>query len=386
MALSASQRKDARTVIREALKRGASPRELKAVVAAAGVESNYQHDRYSEVGSGDRDSVGILQQRPSMGWGPAGESIGADVGQFLREAKKINRGGFKGSAGQLAQAVQRSAFPGRYDERGGEAESLIRKYGNGKGSTGPVPTGGDQGTTTTTTTGAGFDAGQASALAEMVKQQSRPQAPVSAPSAPAFSAQAPMPAGYQAPSAQPVQSSGGSSLADQLQAIGQLQGQSIPQVDVKTTTTASSQQGASATATPGGGRGGFTGKASGGYKGARGPAQQLAKIGTDLGLKVTSTKRDNQNPYSGSGSDHDNGNKDAFAYDLSNGSQPTPEMDRAAFRIARQLGIKGYKMGQPIMKSVTRGNVRVQLIYRGDGPEFGGNHLNHVHVGVRRVR
>lgn len=122
------------------------------------------------------------------------------------------------------------------------------------------------------------------------------------------------------------------------------------------------------------------------FKGTKGIADQFAKIGMDLGLKSTSEKRNNQNPYSGSRSDHDFANRDAYAYDLSDGDRPTPAMDRAAYRIARQLGIKDYKMGQPIMQSVEQGNVRVQVIYRGSGPKFGGNHMDHVHVGVKRIR
>jgi cell wall-associated NlpC family hydrolase len=39
-------------------------------------------------------------------------------------ARQANRG-FRGSAGQLAQAVQRSAFPGRYDEHAQEASKLL---------------------------------------------------------------------------------------------------------------------------------------------------------------------------------------------------------------------------------------------------------------------
>lgn len=130
----------------------------------------------------------------------------------------------------------------------------------------------------------------------------------------------------------------------------------------------------------------FSGRPFGDYQGSKGPADQLAKIGKDLGLKVTSTKRHNANPYSGRNSDHDHGNKNAYAYDLSNGSNPTPEMDRAAFRMARRLGIKDYKMGTPINRTVTKGGVRVQIIYRGTGPAFGGNHMNHVHIGARRVK
>lgn len=126
-------------------------------------------------------------------------------------------------------------------------------------------------------------------------------------------------------------------------------------------------------------------KGGGGYAGTKKPADTLRDIGTQLGLQVTSSKRNNTNPHSGSRSDHDNGNKDAFAYDLSNGSSPTPQMDRAAYRIARQLGIKDYKMGTPIMKSVQVGKFRYQLIYRGTGAAFGGNHMNHVHIGVKRA-
>ncbi len=152
MALTAEQRANVRRVIAAAKRRNASPRELKAVVEAAGVESNYRH-----LTGGDRDSTGILQQRPSMGWGPIGESIDTDVGQFLQHAKRINRGGFSGSAGQLAQAVQRSAFPARYDQRSGEAESLLRKFGASPRAT--ASPGGSQGSpgrvvaNTTTTPG-----------------------------------------------------------------------------------------------------------------------------------------------------------------------------------------------------------------------------------------
>lgn len=128
--------------------------------------------------------------------------------------------------------------------------------------------------------------------------------------------------------------------------------------------------------------------ASGGWGGAKGPATQLAKIGESLGLKPTSTKRHNTNPYSGSHSDHDVGNKDAYAYDLSNGSAPTPEMDEAAYKIMHRLGFKDYKKGTPIDTASgvkTINGVRYQIIYRGSGARFGGNHMNHVHVGVKHV-
>lgn len=98
----------------------------KALLEAMAVESNFRN-----LGYGDRDSEGVLQQRPSTGWGPASESAGTDIRQFLSRANQTNRG-FQGSAGQLAQAVQRSAFPDRYDEHKQEVNRLLgaRAFGN----------------------------------------------------------------------------------------------------------------------------------------------------------------------------------------------------------------------------------------------------------------
>ncbi len=129
-------------------------------------------------------------------------------------------------------------------------------------------------------------------------------------------------------------------------------------------------------------------KPSGGWGGSKGPATELAKIGLNLGLQSMSEKRHNTNPYSGSHSDHELSKKNAYAYDLSNGSAPTPEMDEAAYQIMHRLGFKNYKRGQPINTSQgvkTINGIRYQVIYRGSGEAFGGNHLNHVHVGVERV-
>jgi hypothetical protein len=135
----------------------------------------------------------------------------------------------------------------------------------------------------------------------------------------------------------------------------------------------------------GGGSGGSADlRPTGGYRGTEGPTRALFEaFGT--GLQITDTKRHNTNPYSGKRSDHDHGNKDAFAIDASNGSKPTREMDAYAFGVARALGIKGYKRGTPINKSVTVDGIRYQLIYRGTGRAFGGNHMNHVHLGAKRV-
>lgn len=127
MAYTREQRKNQRTSIQIARERGASPRVIKALLEAEGVESNYRNLNY-----GDRDSKGILQQRPSQGWGKAG-SVEQDVHDFLDRAIKLDKT-FKGSSGQLAQAIQRSAYPGKYAQRSREAQRLL------KGGGGVTPT------------------------------------------------------------------------------------------------------------------------------------------------------------------------------------------------------------------------------------------------------
>lgn len=103
---------------------GASPRERKALFEAALVESGARDINY-----GDRDSIGVLQQRPSQNWPSARKGPYAQAREFLRRAKAANKGG--GTAGQLAQAVQRSAFPERYDKVGKQAAKLARGIGGG---------------------------------------------------------------------------------------------------------------------------------------------------------------------------------------------------------------------------------------------------------------
>jgi hypothetical protein len=105
--------------------KAASPRERKALFEATAVESNHRDLNY-----GDRDSKGILQQRNNGAWGAAKEDVATDASQFLAAAKAANTQG--GSAGQLAQRVQRSAFPGRYDEHSKEADKLVGSATKGR--------------------------------------------------------------------------------------------------------------------------------------------------------------------------------------------------------------------------------------------------------------
>jgi Domain of unknown function (DUF1906) len=82
---------------------------------------------------------------------------------------------------------------------------------------------------------------------------------------------------------------------------------------------------------------------------------------------------------SGSVSDHEGPATRAWAADISNGSSPTPEMDRLAQALATRFKIPWSGAG---LRNAVHGGYRFQLIYR---TMEGGNHFNHVHFGVRRV-
>ncbi len=114
-------------------------------------------------------------------------------------------------------------------------------------------------------------------------------------------------------------------------------------------------------------------KPGGGFAGSEAPVRRAIKIARSNGLTVTSTKRSSLS----TGSDHHVSQTRAFAADLSNGSSPTPQMDRTAHQIAAALGHPNFRAG---VLSVTRGRVRAQLLWR---THVGGNHFNHVHFGVR---
>jgi hypothetical protein len=116
------------------------------------------------------------------------------------------------------------------------------------------------------------------------------------------------------------------------------------------------------------------------WGGSHGIATGFAQIGLGNGLKAVSEKRSRMNTSTGGVSDHWDKNTNSYAYDLSNGSQPTPQMDQSAAQIAAQLGVKWN--GGPLEITKVVNGYRVQVLYR---TNTGGNHFDHIHVGVRRV-
>lgn len=133
MAYTREQQRNIRLALQ--LTRNDPPVVRRSLIMAMLVESNARHIRY-----GDRDSLGVLQQRPSQGWGPYQPGLAGarrDMLQYLSRARKLARG-WSGSAGQLAQAVQRSAYPGRYDDRSPEVRKILKQFGGGGGPGGSM--------------------------------------------------------------------------------------------------------------------------------------------------------------------------------------------------------------------------------------------------------
>jgi hypothetical protein len=122
-------------------------------------------------------------------------------------------------------------------------------------------------------------------------------------------------------------------------------------------------------------------KPGGGWGGSYNIANTLANVAKGLGLTATSEKRDRKNTASGGVSDHWTGSKNSYAFDLSNGSAPTPQMDKAARQLIRMLG-GSYDGKSELVRNFTVNGYRVQILYR---TNVGGNHFNHIHVGVRRL-
>lgn len=356
--------------------------ELGAIQAAI-VESNI-----SNPSGGDADSAGWRQERRSLYSNPT--DVKASARRFFREFADQYDPGEKSY--ETTAQVQRPAaqYRGRYADVARRAQGILRQV---EGGSSLSQTGSSTVNIPSAVVPAQVDTGSSLALIQALSQDKQKAAPVSAGIAPpSFSASPVLPqgAGQIATSGAPQKQ--GPDIGALLSAVASTrQSDATPAPAGQTVTVGGGGGGDSARPAGGGSTGGSIrfNTTKGGYQGSETVASELASIGHDLGLETMSTKRDNTNPYSGSRSDHDNSNQDAYAYDLSNGTKPTPEMDRAAFRIMRALGFKDYKMGQPINTSqgvAERGRYRIQVIYRGSGPEFGGNHTNHVHVGVKRVR
>lgn len=132
---SAQQADNARTITQTTAARVLPPRAAVIAVATAIVESDLIN-----LGYGDRDSLGLFQQRPSAGWGTPSQVTNPEyaTNAFLDRLVQVPRWS-EVRLGAAAQAVQRSAFPERYQPREHQAQTLVDRYWTGKDKPGQMP-------------------------------------------------------------------------------------------------------------------------------------------------------------------------------------------------------------------------------------------------------
>ncbi|MBD7919496.1 hypothetical protein H9657_14585 [Cellulomonas sp. Sa3CUA2] len=93
----------------------ATRRGLPARAVTIGIATALQESRLVNIDYGDRDSIGLYQQRPSQGWGTVDEIMDPvySTNKFFEGLEKVP--GYQDMAvTQAAQAVQRSGFPDAY--------------------------------------------------------------------------------------------------------------------------------------------------------------------------------------------------------------------------------------------------------------------------------
>jgi cell wall-associated NlpC family hydrolase len=130
--LDSEQRQIVSQIVSIGKQRNLSPRAWQVAIQAGMTESGLHDLSY-----GDRDSLGIFQMRPSMGWGT--------VQQLQDPAYEINKfydvllavpGWDQQRPGASAQAVERSAFPDRYNRWEPMASYLVEDVGQVSNPTG----------------------------------------------------------------------------------------------------------------------------------------------------------------------------------------------------------------------------------------------------------
>lgn len=131
MAWSAEQMNNARLIIAVGSEMGMSSRDIMTGLIAAMQESGLRNVRY-----GDRDSLGLFQQRPSQGWGSVAQVTNPlyATRKFFNVLKGVgNRGNMP--LWKAAQSVQRSAYPTAYRKWEDDAARIMGQ----NGMSGPMP-------------------------------------------------------------------------------------------------------------------------------------------------------------------------------------------------------------------------------------------------------
>ncbi|WP_313543185.1 lytic transglycosylase [Leifsonia aquatica] len=136
VALTDEMHANAALIVRIGREEGVSDQGIVIALAAAAQESGLRNVQY-----GDRDSLGLFQQRPSTGWGTAAQVLDPEraTRAFYGGAGNPNPGRTRGlldipgwtsmSVTQAAQAVQISAFPDAYAKWETSARAWLAQLG-----------------------------------------------------------------------------------------------------------------------------------------------------------------------------------------------------------------------------------------------------------------
>ncbi len=114
------QARNAAIIAGTSIKRGLAPRAASIALATAYQESGIRNLDY-----GHADSIGLFQQRPSKGWGTVEEIMDPwySTREFYRAMERIKNWRTR-DINDVAQAVQRSAFPDAYRRHEANARAL----------------------------------------------------------------------------------------------------------------------------------------------------------------------------------------------------------------------------------------------------------------------
>ncbi|WP_233571504.1 hypothetical protein [Cellulomonas triticagri] len=117
--LSADQADNAALIAVTATQRG-----LPARAATIGLATALQESRLINIDYGDRDSIGLFQQRPSQGWGTVEQIMDPvySTGKFYDGLVRVP-GYTELPVTEAAQAVQRSGFPDAYAQHEGRSRA-----------------------------------------------------------------------------------------------------------------------------------------------------------------------------------------------------------------------------------------------------------------------
>jgi len=120
VALTLDQAHFTSIIVGVSVRRGLAPRAASIAMATV-----YQETGIRNLDYGDRDSVGLFQQRPSQGWGSVEQLMDPyyATGKFYDALVKIE-GWETGDVNDVAQRVQRSGYPEAYRDHEADARVL----------------------------------------------------------------------------------------------------------------------------------------------------------------------------------------------------------------------------------------------------------------------